>query len=209
MSAPLLFPVGHLLGASYPRAGSPEHVVQVRVGPELVDLDDTSFSLWALAHGLPGHGPEDPWTREAVEQAAQAQGLTDAAALLDALLTDRLLVEVAVEPAPAVAFAEQHRLLPLVEGLGNDPDAPQLWSVGPPGQPLVTVTAAAFDLFEWAHMDTDLWAACQAAARSARGVGRTDPVSTEPELLLLALVESLHQLTTPGVVCLDTRLAAS
>ena len=126
MSAPLLFPVGHLLGASYPRAGSPEHVVQVRVGPEVVDLDDPSFSVWALAHGLPGRGPEDPWTRDSVQQAAQDQALGDVPGIVDALLTDRLLVEVPLDPAAAVAFAEQHRLLPLVEGLGNDPEATQL-----------------------------------------------------------------------------------
>jgi hypothetical protein len=205
--ARLLLPVGHLLGASYPTLGSAEHTVHVRVGPDLVELDDAAFGAWALAHGLPGGDTARPWTREALLRTAAERGVGDLTGAVSALLADRLLVEVPPGPAAAVAFAEQHRLVPLALGLGNDPDEPDTWSIGLLGRPLVTVTATLFDVFEWAHLDDDLWAACRRASERARRAGLTESAAVEPERLLTDVLGALHGLLSVDVACLDTRVA--
>ena len=204
---PLLLPIGHLLGASYPQLGSTEHSVLLRVGPETVTLDDEQFTAWGLAHGLPGRTADEPWTRRELEATATQRGLGRLGPAIDALLADRVLVEVAPSGAEAVEFARQHRMLPLVLGLGNSAAEPEVWQVGLLGQPLAAMTSWVFDLFEWAHLDTDLWTACQAAARTALLVGRDELRATDPHALLDSLLQNLHQLLTVDAVCLDTRLA--
>lgn len=196
MSA-LVLPIGHLLGAGQGAAA------RVRVGPELVELDDTAFTVWALAHGLPDRPGADPWTRDALLSTAAAQGLGDLAPALDALVADRLVVE--VDPAQGTEFAAQHRLTPLALGLGNDPDAPGDWAVGLLGRPLVQVSGTLFDLLQWADREPDLWTAVRGVARSARDAGRTDPADTDPAVLLAGVLGSLHALLAVDVVCLDTR----
>lgn len=204
----LLLPVGHLLGADYPTPGSPEHSVLLRVGPELVQLDDALFTTWALAHGLPDPDPASTWTTQALLRTAVDQGLGDLTAPLSTLLADRLLVQVDPDdPRQAVAFAESHRLVPLALGLGNSPDALDAWSIGLLGHPLVTVSGTLFDVFEWAHLDHDLWAACRRAAERARRAGISEPAVVQPELLLPDVLRSLHALLAVDVVCIDTRAA--
>jgi hypothetical protein len=202
----LLLPIGHLLGAHYPRPGSTAHTQQVRVGPESVEIDDARFTAWALAHGLPGRAAEDLWTRRALEELAVAQGIGDLSGAVDDLLADRLLVEVGTGEE-MVEFARQHRLLPLVLGLGNSSAEPEVWSVGLLGQPIATMTSPLFDLWEWSGLAPDLWAACESAARTAREVGRTDDADVDPHATLGHLLVNLHGLLAVDAVHLDTRLA--
>jgi hypothetical protein len=89
-------------------------------------------------------------------------------------------------------------------GLGNSAENPDAYSVGLPGRPLAVLSAAAYDLFEWATMETSLWRACEGAAATAARVGIEDPSASDPEALLTALLSDLHRLLTPNAVCLDT-----
>ena len=193
----VVLPVGHLVG------GGSGAAARVRIGPEMVELDDAAFTVWALAHGLPDRPVEEPWTREALLTTAAAQGLGDLGATLDALLADRVLVE--VDPADGTWFAQSHRLVPLALGLGNDPDAPGTWLLGLLGHPLVQVDGTTFDLVQWSDREVDLWAAVRGVARVARDGGHPDPASTDPAQLLIAVLSTLHALLAVDAVCLDTR----
>jgi hypothetical protein len=204
---PLIVPIGHYVGAFFHTPGSPEHYQQVRVGADLRRLTDEQFRVWGLAHGLLDQLDDGPWTRSAVLAAAAQAAVDGAESIVVELLADGTLVEVAPGTAGAVEFARQHRLVPLMLGLGNSPQEPWLYSVGFPDQPIVKMVSVLYDLWEWAHLDTDIWAACHGAAKTAQRAGITDPEQSEPEKLLTGLVESLHTLLGPNAAYLDLRLA--
>lgn len=193
--AALLFPVGHLLGSDYDEETGTV-LQRVRVGPDVIYLNGPRYTIWALAHGGGERGSDQPWNRAAVLQAAE--GLPDPAATVDALLADGLLAAVGPDAGAAETFAREHRLVPLMLGLGNLPDAPEVYQIGLPGQPVLQVSAAVFDLYRWAQQETDLWSASQ----------RTGARFGDPTALINALVAVLHTLVAPGSACLDTRQPA-
>ncbi|MGI8628317.1 MAG: hypothetical protein ACR2J5_17380 [Geodermatophilaceae bacterium] len=47
----LVFPIGHCIDAYYDLPASNDHFFQVRVGPDVIRLDDDQFAIWGLAHG--------------------------------------------------------------------------------------------------------------------------------------------------------------
>lgn len=203
----LLFPIGHCIGAYYDAPASTEHFFQVRVGPEVVRLRDDQFAVWGLAHGTPDRPEGQPWNRAAVLTAARQAGIAEAETVLGSLLEDKMLAETSPGTESALDFARRYRMLPLMLGLGNTTEEPRLYSVGLIGQPIVSMSGVAYDLYEWAHMDANLWLACQGAAESARSVGIQDEISTDPARMLDALLGTLHVLLSPNAIYLDTRLA--
>lgn len=203
----LLIPVGHLIGAYHDLPVSDDHFVQVRVGPAVVRLKDEQFAMWALAHGAPDRPPDRPWGRKAVLDAARRARIPGAKQVLDSLITDSLIFEVTPGADSAVDFARAFRMVPLMLGLGNTAEHPGLYSVGMIGQPWVSMSAGVYDLYEWAHMDSNLWLACQGAAATALRVGIQDPEATDPRVMLDALLSMLHFLLTPNAVYFDTRRA--
>lgn len=205
--ASLVFPIGHCIGASYDPAEPTEHSFQVRVGADVIRLDDARFAIWGLAHGLPERPLEQPWGREGVLDAARRAGVPWATRVLDALIEDHMLCETTAGTDSALDFARRYRMIPLMLGLGNTAEEPLLYSVGMVGQPVVAMSAMAYDLYEWAHMDSSIWLACEGAAATAVRVGVEDPDATDPVHMLDALLGTLHVLLSPNAVCLDTRLA--
>ena len=206
-AARLLFPIGHCFGAYYESPSSTDHFFQVRVGPDVISLNDEQFALWGLAHGTPDRDLNQPWGRRGVLEAAGRAGVPDREKVLDSLVADNLIAETTPDTDSAVDFARRHRMVPLMLGLGNTADEPRLYSVGMIGQPIVSMSSMAYDLYEWAHMDSNLWLACQGAAATAVRVGIEDSVATDPLLMLNALLGTLHILISPNAVYLDTRLA--
>jgi len=205
--AALLFPIGHCLGAYYDQATSTGHVLEVRRGLDVIRLSDEHFALWGLAHGTPDRPVDQPWGRTGVLDAARRAGVPGAEQVLDSLVRDHLIVETTPGTDSAVDFARRHRMIPLMLGLGNTAEEPRLYSVGMIGQPVVSMSSMAYDLYEWAHLDSNLWLACEGAAATAVRVGIEDPVATDPLRMLNALLGTLHVLISPNTVYLDTRLA--
>jgi hypothetical protein len=198
-SPPLqVYPIGQLIRV---RAAVDEF--HVRVGAELQRLSSTDFSVWAMAHGPADHVPR-PWTSEELAAQARAVGLADAPDRLARLQEIGLVALAAPGTETGLALAQRVRMVPLVLGLGNSAENPDAYSVGLPGRPLAVLSAAAYDLFEWATMETSLWRACQGAAATAARVGIEDPLASDPEALLASLLGDLHRLLTPNAVCLDT-----
>lgn len=205
--ASLLIPIGHCIGAYYDLPTSADHFVQVRVGPDVHRLSDEQFAIWGLAHGTPDRDAEQPWGRQAVLDAAGRAGIAKSEQVLESLMTDHLLVETTPGTDSVVDFARRHRLIPLMLGLGNTAEEPWIYSVGMIGLPIVQLSAMAYDLYEWAHMDANLWLACEGAAATAVRVGIEDPLATDPLDMLNALLGTLHFLLSPNAVYLDSRLA--
>ncbi|MGY5884407.1 hypothetical protein [Modestobacter lacusdianchii] len=198
-SPPLqVYPIGQLIGV---RAVVDQF--DVRVGAALHSLTSAEFGVWAMAHGPADHVAR-PWTPDALADQAASVGLPDCGRRLTELAEQGLVALAAPGTASARALADRVRMVPLVLGLGNSAEAPDAYSVGLPGRPLAVLSAAAYDLFEWAHMETSLWHACEGAAATAARVGITDTTATDPEALLTSLLGDLHRLLTPNAVHLDT-----
>lgn len=193
-----VYPLGQLIGV---RAVVDQF--DVRLGASLHSLTAAEFGVWAMAHGPADHVPR-PWTPEALAGQAAAVGLPDCAQRLARLEEEGLVALAAPGTTSAQALAERVRMVPQVLGLGNSAEAPDAYSVGLPGRPLAVLSAAAYDLFEWAHMETSLWRACEGAAATAARVGIADTTATDPGALLASLLGDLHRLLTPNAVHLDT-----
>jgi len=206
-AATMLCPIGHSFGAHYDPPASADPFFRVRVGPDVIRLGREQFAIWGLAHGTPDRPTDRPWGRPGVLEAARRAGVPGAEQVLDSLIEDYLVVETTPGTPSAIDFARRHRLIPLMLGLGNSAEEPRLYSVGMTGQPLVQMSSMAYDLYEWAHMDSSLWLACEGAAATAVRVGIEDVVAADPLRMLDALLATLHFLLSPNAVYLDTRLA--
>jgi hypothetical protein len=198
-SLPLqVYPIGQLI-----RVRAADDEFHVRIGARLERLSSADFSVWAMAHGPADHVPR-PWTPDALAAQATAVGLADAPDRLVRLAETGLVALAAPGTGSGLTLARQVRMVPLVLGLGNSAENPDAYAVGLPGRPLAVLSAAAYDLFEWATMETSLWRACEGAAATAARVGIDDPLARDPEALAASLLGDLHRLLTPNAVCLDT-----
>lgn len=195
---PLLVPVGHDVGALSGRCH------QIRAGMDLVELTDPEYVLWLLAHG---NDEDERPTRTSVLTLAEQVGFSslDTGPIVDQLISDGLLAEVAPEADSAVGFAERHQLVPLMMGLGPDQEQPGLQTIGLLGRPIAQVSDAVYDLWVWAQLTPQLWVACQHAAEVARRVGVTGHAETEAREVLTGILRSLHGLLGVRAAYVDRR----
>jgi hypothetical protein len=199
----LLFPVGHYVGVQH-RMGAAGAPRQVRRGATFHDLSEEQFAVWAAAHGSEEAIENDlPWQRQSVEQHPSVAGLARASEIIDDFLAGGLLVEVTPSDDQAIVFARSHRVMPLMLGLGNRRDEPDMFGIGFLAQPVIEVSHPIYDLWQWSAMDDSLWATCENAADVARRTGSTDPESLEPARLLTGFLGSLHGVLLANAACLD------
>ncbi|ADB29874.1 hypothetical protein Kfla_0755 [Kribbella flavida DSM 17836] len=203
---PLLLPVGHDLGALQPDAAAARRRQQLRVGVELIELADQDFAVWLLAHGVDS---DDRPTRTSVTASAAALGLdaeqVDAA--VQRFVGVGLLVEVDPAGESAVVFAQEHRLVPLMHGLGPDPEQPWMQTIGLLNQPVVQVSTALYDVWAWSQLAPQLWTGCHDAAIVAEKAGVTDPAETDPRQVLTGVLRNVHALLCVRAAYLDRRVA--
>ncbi len=199
----LLFPIGHYVGVQH-RIGEAPGLRQVRRGATFHDLSEEQFAVWAAAHGSEDAIENDlPWQRQSLEQHPSVAGLDRASEIIDDFLAGGLLVEVTPSDDRATVFARSHRLVPLMLGLGNGPNEPDMFGIGFLTQPVIEVSHPVYDLWLWSAMDDSLWATCENAADVARRAGSADPESLEPARLLTGFLGSLHAILLANAACLD------
>jgi hypothetical protein len=203
-TAPLIFPLGHYLGADVGASGTDEPSHVVRIGWQLHRLaDNDQLAAWALAHGLPApsQGEPAPWTRSALEGAARAGGNSNISGALDDLIERDLVLEVMPDSPEAVEFAKACRTRSLLIGLGNSADEPLLYGIGAAQNvPAVRVPGFAYELWKWGHACDSLWHACQvlAAADGAANLEQSDP-----ERVLSRCLAAIQVLLAHGAMYLD------
>jgi hypothetical protein len=199
----LLFPIGHYVGIQH-RIGAVSAPRQVRRGATFHDLSEEQFAVWAAAHGSEQAVESAiPWQRQSVEQHPSVAGLDGASEIIDDFLANGLLVEVTPADDRAIVFARSHRVVPLMLGLGNRPDRPDLFGIGFLTQPVIEVSHPIYDLWQWCAMDDSLWATCENAADVARRARSMDPESLDPARLLTGFLGSLHAVLLANAACLD------
>jgi hypothetical protein len=179
---PLVVPLGQFFGTRY--AGD-THTRDVRVGTEVIPLDDRHFGAWALAHGLPDRVGDRPWTRAAVADAA-GTAVDD---LVDSLIEIGVVAE--IDPAAGSLFARSHRMGHRMLGLGNTAERPGLFAIGLFDRPMVHVPRDVYDLWDACQLAGSLWEACVAVAPD------------EPAELAGRLLADLHHLLAMSVVYVE------
>lgn len=189
----MIFPVGHYLGARYPDG---DHIV--RIGWETYRLaDDWHFGVWALAHGLPEGRDMAPWTREALEGAARATGISDAPRIVEVLLGKDLIVDIGPGADDAVEFARACRIQSLLVGVGNSAAEPLLFGIGPiDGKPVLEVPAFTYELWKWGHGCDSLW-------HAGRVFARADAAGAGPEQMVARCLSAAQVLIAHGAAYLD------
>ncbi len=200
----LIFPVGHYLGAFHPARGAPPQHYVVRVGWDTVKLPDEShLNIWFLAHGLVDR-VDAAWTWRAIAETAHAAGMSDPDAIIARLLELRLLAVVHPGTSQAVEFALSYRVQPLLVGLGNSPDDPELDGIGLPGlPPLLKVPPASSEIWQWGHLWPSIWLAADGLAQVAREAGEWDPQMTEARPVLENMLVAVRTLVASNAIYLD------
>ncbi|WP_330273918.1 hypothetical protein OG205_45455 [Lentzea sp. NBC_00516] len=160
-----VYPVGHYVGERHPEG---HHLV--RLGQTHQTMSESEFGVWVLAHGIAG-SPE--WTVEDLLALAEKAELPGARAATDRLTGIGVLVA-----GNEATFAQTHRLMPLLVGLGNSELHPDRFAVGLPGFPPVAVLdEGGYELWQWGHLAPSLWHTCEVRAAVA-----DEPVSAQDQL---------------------------
>lgn len=197
---PLIFPVGHYLGAVH---GAPVTYHRIRVGERSVRLDTTDqVTIWALSHGVPELAGDGPWTRARVERLARDGGIVNPAGVIDRLLADGLLAEVTLGTPAAAEFARRHRLRPLMIGMGNTAEDPQRFRIGYADQPAIEVSRTLYELWQWGHL-FDLWQTCKLFAEVDRDTATPGGPAATAGQLLTGFLPELHLLLSHTAAYLD------
>ncbi len=203
-SDPLIFPLGHYLGASRSAAGNEPDFHVVRVGWRTCELrGNEQLAVWAFAHGVAPSDPDDvlPWTRGAVEGAARAAGISGTGAIVRELLHLDLLIETSHDNPDVIQFARACRIRSLLVGSGNTAEDPLRYGITPSeALPPVQVDNFTYELWKWGHACDNLWHACQILAAAG---DPDDPDQVDPERVLDRCMQSIQTLLASGAAYLD------
>jgi hypothetical protein len=198
---PSLLPVGLFVGTFDDDDLSQSH--EIRRGTEVHDVSDDEFVAWVAAHGTDDTPESGPATRELLERTLADGEMVTPASVLDGLVDRGLLVALADDGTDAEEFARTHRAVPMLVGLGNSAETPELFSIGLIGHPVIEVSRPVFELWAWADVDGDIWSACESFAEQEREAGATDPDLCEPERVLAGFLVALTGLLAAQAVHLD------
>jgi hypothetical protein len=191
----LVFPVGHYLGERHP-----EEDQVIRVGMEIHTISADEFGVWVLAHGA--QADRSAWTTDDLLALAAETELADAGRHLEELTAKGLLAQVPAEGGPgAVAFAETHRLAPLLVGLGNTEDDPDSYALGFPllDEPVAVVPAGSYELWQWGHVAPSMWHTCEVRVKVAADLNEP----TDTAAALDGLLADLRPLLVNSCAYLD------
>lgn len=201
--APLIFPIGCYTGTMYEDPYTVDRHHNVMVGAQLLQLNDEQLAVWLLARGVPEQVTDRPWTRPTLRDEAAKAGIANVEQVLAGLTADGLVVETTPGTEHSVDFAESYRFVPLMLGLGNTSEEPWLYRIGFFQQPVISVAGEVYGMWEWAHVDNNLWAACHAYADTSKRAGSSDPDDTVPERVLTGFLGAIHPLLTASAAYLD------
>jgi hypothetical protein len=197
---PLIFPIGHYMGAFYPKVGALLKYRKLRVGLDVKQLPgDERFGIWALSHGLPDELEKVAWTRSQLIRAATRIELPNPAALLDELIAQGVVARVTPGTDDAVEFARRYRIQPLMMGLGNTPEDPMRFSLGFVGAPpVVKINDFLYLLWQFGRWDS-IWETAAMFAKADSDAGRVP----DPERVLGQILGQLHVLLSHNAAYLD------
>lgn len=196
----VLLPVGRDAGPRYD--GAPVPTYRVLLGDQSHALSETEYAVWRLAHGVPDH--VGLWKPSDTIEAAGAQGIRDAVAVIDKLAALNLLHEMRVMSEDALNFAVAYRPVPLVYGMTTRVDATERYGVATRDRVLAQTNGLVYQIFVWAALFDDLWSNCERLSRqAAAGVIALDDNWSAPEMIAELFLTECHGLLAVQALCFD------
>ena len=202
---PLIFPIARYLGDSF-NSEDKTTTYDLRGGWDVVHLTRLERDIWAMAHGMPDQLESGRrWTRTALRESLQHQwGADTVDQTIDNLISRDILAEVTPGSCGAVEFAKEYRLVHLQMALGNTPEQPWLWRIGP-AVPVIAVSGTVYHIWTWCHLYKSLWDSC----RSLATMNAEDDVlpgtaqECDPEAILTKVLGTTHALLAHACAYFD------
>ena len=202
---PLVLPLANYLGDGF-NSQDKTTSYDLRGGWDVVHLTRLERDTWAMAHGLPDQLKNGRrWTRTALRETLQPQwGADTVDQTIDNLISRDILAEITPGNASAVEFAREYRLVHLQMALGNTPEQPWLWRIGP-AVPVIAVSGTVYHIWTWCHLYKSLWDSC----RSLATMNAEDDIlpgttsECDPEAILTEVLETAHALLTHACAYFD------
>lgn len=191
-----LYAVGQPLGVRFDPATGRSDGWEIRVGDDIVTLPaDETLTVWLLCHGrLTEDGSVVRTQADILAEAAVAE-VPQAEEILRALIELGAVVRTGTDPVSLAGLAREHRVEPMMVGLGNVPEKPESFALGiPPADVHAVVSAEVMAVWLNAHLARTLH---QAVIDEAGLVGR------EQDVVLAETIEAVSELIAIGAVYLD------
>ncbi|MGH3546102.1 MAG: hypothetical protein ACRDPW_09295 [Mycobacteriales bacterium] len=206
-----LLPIGQYAGQFFTAAGQSDPAYhEVRLGGDFIRITSIEHATWAVAHNDPelladGAQPN----RTAIETAMRQLGFDDIDEPLANLHELGLIGAVVPVGGSLRKFAELHRIVPQVLGLGNTTADLDNCLVGTPGEPRLSMSFDVYQVWLASELHRCLWDACEQVATAFQTAGREQGSSAAagitPAALLHGCYRCLPVLIATGCAYLDTR----
>ncbi|MGH3803119.1 MAG: hypothetical protein ACRDTD_23920 [Pseudonocardiaceae bacterium] len=207
-----LIPVGQYAGQFFTSKQQIDPAYhEVRLGGEFLRLTSIEHATWAVTHSDPellAEGTEP--NRAAVEAGMRELGYPDIGEPLKTLQDLGLIASVLPVGAGVKRFAEMHRVVPQVLGLGNTADALDDCLLGTPGEPRLALPFDVYQVWLASELHPCLWDACEQVAAAfvaaAEQTGKTRDGSPITAIRLAqATARALPLLIATSCAYLDLR----
>ncbi len=190
-----LLPIGQYAGEFFTSAEQQEPVYhEVRLGGDFIRITSLEHATWAVAHNDPqllAEGAQP--NRAAIETAMRQLGYVDIAEPLQNLQQLGLISAVVPVGGPLREFAQRHRIVPQVLGLGNTAQDLDDCLVGTPGEPRLSLSFDAYQVWLASELHPCLWDASEQVAEAFQAAGREQGPTTAAEVTAAALLHSCYR----------------
>lgn len=206
--AEILIPIGHDIGPVYSRVGDTvPKTFDIRAGAGSFQLDAPELLTWELLHGrIDDSELEDGIGRgKYMDLAAEAEIPNYSKTLASLIQVGAVLPIDLDDETAAHEFATHHRIIPLRRGNGNSPAAPWMFIIESDLGLPITISADAYYLWVYSHLQPSLWDACLTMAKEQEELAADSAETTpqSPQELLREILAVLPQLLAGNAVYVD------
>lgn len=204
----VVVPVGLNMGPDFgdgSRAGDPTGGWHVHLGAQAAHLAADELRAWGTAFSDVQRHADHTFTRAHLEHLLRQGVMADPMPVVSGLLQRGLLLEYDPVDADWESLFSGLQLYPLVQGMGNTPEAPTAYRLGIAGEPILSVNANVYGIWSYALTSRSLWSAC---AGLAAGVDEDlqpgeEPYDFTPDDIAAEVGAAIPLLVTTGCAFLD------
>lgn len=149
--------VGRSSGPEYPAQGQVAERHVIEASGNVFDVPAEAHLTWLSAFAEPDAHGAHAFTRERLAEIADANGVTDAAAMVDKLIRSNLLAEYEPGTASALDFLRAYKLYPMADGIGNSPEDPSMFGIGRDGKAVLSLEHDVYAFWSGSYREASMW----------------------------------------------------